>query len=165
MKRVYLAGPISGLNYNKATDWRAQVAPRLLGMGYEVYNPMRGKEYLSQIGIIDHTQCERLKNPLSMSSGILHRDFKDVSECDVLLVNLLPENDSKRLSVGTYAEIALACYLKKLIIVVAPVDHDPIPGHKVVKHPMYSQMISYRVDTLEEALHMCRCYIEGVYNG
>jgi hypothetical protein len=45
-KTVYLAGPISGLNYDGATEWRIGFAGALAEVGIKGLSPMRAKEYL-----------------------------------------------------------------------------------------------------------------------
>ena len=45
MKKIYLAGPICGLTYDGAQEWRdtfrKEIDPRI-----EAFSPLRGKEYL-----------------------------------------------------------------------------------------------------------------------
>jgi predicted small integral membrane protein len=43
---VYLAGPIAGLSYKGATDWRDQAIASLAEAGIRGLSPMRAKEYL-----------------------------------------------------------------------------------------------------------------------
>src|SRR5260221_181803 len=49
MKTVYLAGPITGLDYAGATDWRNEAKLQLALEGITGLSPMRGKEYLSAV--------------------------------------------------------------------------------------------------------------------
>ena len=44
MHTVYLAGPITGLTYDGATDWRHAVAADLNSVGIKGLSPMRGKD-------------------------------------------------------------------------------------------------------------------------
>ena len=49
MKTVYLAGPITGLTYDGATDWRAYAKARLAKFGIQAVSPMRAKEFLKAL--------------------------------------------------------------------------------------------------------------------
>lgn len=47
MKKVYLAGPISGQSYDGATSWREEAKEELSSWSDIIgYSPMRGKTYL-----------------------------------------------------------------------------------------------------------------------
>ena len=52
MKTVYLAGPISGLDYNGCNDWRKKAIEQLAKEGIKGISPMRYKEYLSKEEVI-----------------------------------------------------------------------------------------------------------------
>jgi len=41
--KVYLAGPIKGLTYTGATDWRDEAKDALYDIGIAGYSPMRAK--------------------------------------------------------------------------------------------------------------------------
>ena len=47
-KTVYLAGPISGLSYGEATDWRQEVQAQLQRCGIHALSPLRAKVYLRE---------------------------------------------------------------------------------------------------------------------
>lgn len=150
---VYLAGPITGLNYQGSTDWRKYAKDNLAEVGIHGLSPMRGKEYLAALkGPISGTGEEYAHlSVISNGRGIMTRDRYDATRCDVLLVNLL---GAKQVSIGTVMEIAWAD-LKRIPIVVA-IEPTGNPH----EHLMISEAIGYRVPTLEEALHITKLVLE-----
>jgi hypothetical protein len=48
---VYLAGPITGLTYEGATEWRNVAAEKLDSDKIETLSPLRGKNYLLGRGL------------------------------------------------------------------------------------------------------------------
>ncbi|WP_370169403.1 nucleoside 2-deoxyribosyltransferase [Bradyrhizobium elkanii] len=104
---VYLAGPISGLNFDGATSWRDSVKEVLGEWGIKALSPLREQEHLKQVGIFTNAaeEAARLESPMSMPKGLTIRDRWDAMRCDVLLVNLL---GAKTVSIGTMLEIAWA---------------------------------------------------------
>jgi nucleoside 2-deoxyribosyltransferase len=84
---VYLAGPIGGLSYNEATNWRDQAATDLAPFGIKCLSPMRGKDYLREEAILKGTGYD--DTLLSNNRAIVTRDRMDVTNCDALLMNLL----------------------------------------------------------------------------
>jgi hypothetical protein len=47
---VYLAGPIAGLTFDGAADWREKAIERLTEFGIKGLSPLRAKEYLRGSG-------------------------------------------------------------------------------------------------------------------
>lgn len=142
MSRVYLAGPISGLEYSGAVGWRESAAKLLKRSGIQAYSPMRNKSFLAGTEgaitpFIDH------ENPLGKSKGIMCRDFTDCTRADALLVNFLGVN---RVSLGTAMELAWA-YDRHIPVVVVAEANNPN-----VAHPMAHEAINYRVNTLSEGI-------------
>jgi len=85
---VYFAGPITGLSYGSATDWRDYAKSKLdasiVGM-----SPLRGKSYLSQIENIQNTHEDIA---LSCAKGITARDFNDCKRADMVIANFVESN-------------------------------------------------------------------------
>lgn len=147
---VYLAGPISGLGYIGATDWRFHAIDALAEVGIKGLSPMRAKEYLAGETDLDKNCVEYgAINVLSSPRGIMARDRFDATRCDVLLVNLA---GAAKPSLGTVMEIAWADLKRTPIVAVME------PGN-VHEHAMISQAIDYRVDTLEEALAIVKAIL------
>jgi len=83
--RVYLAGPISGMEYEGAVEWRNWAMEWLRAVGIRAYSPMRAKEFLAA-----EEQHGRLPtflahdHPLATSKGIMCRDHTDCVRADAL---------------------------------------------------------------------------------
>lgn len=145
---VYLAGPISGLSYDQAEGWRKIAKDSLAEAGIKAVSPLRGKDYLRKIGAISaHARDYADLNCLSTPRGIMTRDRFDATRCNALLVNLL---GAKIVGIGTTMEIAWAdlCRIPVVCVMEATGNiHD---------HAMLNEAIGYRVDTLEEAIHVIK---------
>jgi nucleoside 2-deoxyribosyltransferase len=148
--KVYLAGPISGLNYDGATKWRDDAIAVLADAGIKGLSPMRAKEYLAGEEDLDKN-CERYGalNVMSSPRGITTRDRFDATRCDVLFVNLL---NADRVSIGTMFEIAWADAARIPVVCVME------PGN-VHEHAMLSEMIGCRVSTVEEGLAIVTAFL------
>lgn len=146
---VYLAGPISGLDYNGATVWRDQ-ARGMLEPDIHVLSPMRAKEYLQQVAgdVGFSSTCEEYQHfsPLSGPRGIMTRDRFDATRCDVLFVNLI---GASKVSVGTVMEIAWADLCRTPIVCAME------PGN-VHEHCMVHEAIGFRVGSVDEGVHVVR---------
>lgn len=141
MKRVYLAGPISGQMYDQATDWREQCHQTLGQWDVEVLSPMRGKADLKsdvpiEGGYRDH--------PFAGERAIITRDRFDVTSADVILMNLLPMGD--RISIGTFIELGWADACRTPVVMVRSSE---CKSH----HPMVDQLIGFEVTTVDAALN------------
>jgi len=140
---VYLAGPIGGLTYGGATDWREELTRRFAAVGIEALSPMRGKEHLSKLDVIPSSSSPTHKTPLSTPRGINTRDRWDATRCDMLLVNLL---GASKPSFGTVLEIGYAVGadpLKPIVLVMEP--------DNIHRHAMILDNAGYVVETLAEA--------------
>jgi hypothetical protein len=145
---VYLAGPITGCDYDGCTDWRESVKSELGLAAIKGVSPMRGKEYLKSIGTISGTGEEYAHlGPISLPRGVMTRDRWDATRCNVLLVNLL---GASRVSIGTVMEIAWADLARIPIVCVIEDNDNP---HE---HMMISEAIGYRVNNMPQALHIIK---------
>ena len=81
MIKVYLAGPIRGLSYDDAVDWRDYVMDQLLPQ-ITAYSPMRGKELLCNSTKLSNENLFT-DNPVFTAKGIVRRDFYDIRSCDL----------------------------------------------------------------------------------
>lgn len=147
-KLVYLAGPISGLSYGQCTGWREEAMAALAQHGITGISPMRAKEYLSHLHDIssdgrDYAHLGVFATP----RGVITRDRYDCMRCGVLLVNLL---GAQRVSVGSVMEMAWADAKRTPIVCVMEREGNP---HD---HMMFTEVIGFRVETLEEALHVVK---------
>lgn len=144
-KRIYAAGPISGLTYDQAANgWRARLMELL--PEFEIMSPMRGKEFLaSKEGKLFGAYDE---HPISTKAGILGRDRNDVKTCDLMVACFL--EDEGHTSMGTSMEFGWADAWRKPVILVAEKDNL----HRM--HPMLNGASTYTVETLEEAADLAR---------
>lgn len=146
-KRIYLAGGISGYTYDEAEEWRDQVRQALKDYPIDCYSPLRAKSFLRSEGIIDKSYEY---NPLSSAKGILYRDHDDCVKADLLFVNFLKATST---SVGTAMELAWA--FDNQIIVVAVMEKDA----QFNTHPMMTECMTYRVETLEDGIHITKAIL------
>lgn len=155
MQTVYLAGPISGLGYIGATDWRNHAVDYLAEHGIKGLSPMRAKEYLKHVerDVGFSSTCEEYGHlsPLSGPRGIMTRDRFDATRCDVLLVNLL---GATKPSIGTIMEIAWADLCRTPIVVAIEAD-----GSNPHEHAMVTEAIGFRCATLPEALDVVKAIL------
>jgi nucleoside 2-deoxyribosyltransferase len=147
--KVYLAGPISGLTYTNAQDWREYAAQELTKAGCEVYDPLRGKAVLMNQGVISNgMKTSKYEDAMVSDALIYARDKHDVLNCDIMLANLLGATEK---SLGTICEVALAEDHNKIVVLVMKKD-----GSEVHDHPFFRAMKLVWVETLEEALELIR---------
>lgn len=138
---VYLCGPITGLSYEGATDWRGKFR-QFVSPAITLLSPMRGKDYLVKETSIAHSYEDI---PLSSARGIITRDYFDCKRCDLLVANLL---GAKTVSIGSVMEIAWAKAFQIPVVVIMEKNgnlHD---------HPMINESTGFRVESLEAAAHV-----------
>lgn len=148
-KSVYLAGAITGLTAEDATDWRESVKESLAEDGIVGYSPMRAKDYLSAAGVLSGRPEAYDQYVLSTAKGITYRDSWDVQTKDLILVNLL---GAERVSIGTVLEIGMA-YAQRKPIVVAMEDDN------VHVHAMLNTMAGWIVDDLDYAVALTKAIL------
>jgi nucleoside 2-deoxyribosyltransferase len=161
---IYLAGPITGLTWAEATEWRVEAAERFKDASsgkkhnYITLSPLRGKEYLKEETDIKHSYDD---HQLSSAKMINSRDMFDVRRSSLLIVNL---KNAKKVSIGTILEVGAAFILNKPIIVIMEPD-EPWVGqaasgaisngitHNVHKHSMLSEQATAIVSDLDTAIY------------
>ncbi len=139
--RVYLSGPIEGLTYTEATTWRDQVGGLLHRSGVIVHDPMRGRVYRDPDARVTvhrplHEVVVSVDPSMDTDRGITIRDHRDTVHSDLLFVNLLY---ATKVSIGTVIEVAWAWDRRIPVLAVMEPHFNP---HE---HPMFREMISYRV--------------------
>lgn len=140
-KKVYLAGPISGTNYEECSTWRELVSEFLTNMDLLPYSPTRGKVYLSKEDKINDPRSDLIISSINI------RDYNDVITSGAILVNLL---GSKRVSIGTVMEIAWA-RMKQIPIVLVMEKEGNIHDHGMLTYDCI------RVEKLEDGMS---CIVE-----
>jgi len=140
---VYLAGPITGLSYDGAEDWRGYAKRRLANHGILGLSPLRGKEYLRTSGPLSAEDYH--DKPLSSPRGITTRDRWDCTRSDVVLVNLI---GAPRVSIGTMIELGWADAARNPIVLAME------PAGNVHDHAMVTEVAGFRADSVEGALEL-----------
>ena len=144
---VYLAGGIAGQSGLEISNWRQIATDYLFTHGIKVRNPLRQKEALLKFDLINSDfNVYKDISVFFTSKGIMARDFNDVKQCDVLLINLLTMTTP---SIGAMMELAWAYVLQKPAVVCMEKTGNPHDNH-----PMIHEAISFRVDTLFEGLQV-----------
>lgn len=147
VKSVYLAGPIAGLTYDGAVDWR-EAARLVLGRhGIDGRSPMRGKDLLREAGVLG-TQPYG-EHPLASQAGVTTRDRFDCTTSDVVLFNFV---GADRVSIGSCIELGWADAARRPIVVAMeggnPHDHLIVKGVAGFVVPSLSEAISIAVSIL-----------------
>lgn len=152
--RVYLAGPIGHLTYDKATEWRRE-AQRLLALhSISAYSPLRAKEFLDTAEAIP-SKANVSEHPLGTSKGIMTRDFNDCVSADALLVCFLGVSKP---SLGTAMELAWA-YDRHIPVVVVTEKDNPN-----IDHPMMYEAAKFVVPTLAQGIELIRSILRPEVN-
>lgn len=137
MLTIYAAGPMTGLTWEEAREWRAELAS-LLGREYTVLSPLRGLKLESKHEVLksqyEHTWTQTAK-------AIVARDRWDVQRCDVMVACFL---GARKASIGTCIEFGWADAMRKPIVTI-------MQDHNAHDHSMIREMSSYVVPTIEAA--------------
>lgn len=150
--QIYLAGPISGLSYGGATDWRESFTQKLFDMSngeVQCLSPMRGKrEYLKDVKEI----ADNYGHIDYMASGqaITMRDRFDCKRADAVVFNFL---GAKRVSIGSCIELGWADDgVKPCILVMEKEDSTQFQQVKNLhEHSMVRHCTNLHVTNLDDA--------------
>jgi nucleoside 2-deoxyribosyltransferase len=141
VKKIYLAGPISGLSYEGAEEWRDEFR-RKIDPSIEAFSPLRGKEYLAMRGPLEGSYNEF---PLSTDQGITARDRYDCMGADLVVFNML---GATRVSIGTMIEFGWCDAARNPAIVIMEKEGN------IHDYPMIRQIAQFRVDNLSDAINV-----------
>jgi nucleoside 2-deoxyribosyltransferase len=144
MSLVYLAGPITGLSWGNATDWRDHARTSLAKNGINGLSPLRAKDYLAKE---DAIAVQYDNYVMSTGKGITTRDRWDCLRCDALLVNLI---GAKKVSIGTMMELGWASAAHKPIILCMEDEGNP---HD---HAMVREVCGFVVNTLDHGIEVVK---------
>lgn len=168
-RRIYLAGPITGCDYNSARyGWRKNFVDIIdliqaeRGTGHiQCYSPMREKEFLEKDQCIGAEVNYESLHGFGTPQGILTRDHNDVKECDAMIACFL---GATRVSIGTCVEVGFAHAYRKPLILVMETDRAGVEpaskegfrsDYKFVKNPhdhvFLRACAGYTVPTLKHA--------------
>jgi len=139
MKSVYLAGPMSGLKYDDAVNWRDEAQDKLIDYDIHCLYPNICPKSNTDKGISLPCTCGDV---LCDENNIVKVDLDYIKQCNVVLANF----NSDRVSIGTVFEIGYAVALGKLIVAI-------IADNNIHTHPFITKH-AIIVKTLEEALEL-----------
>jgi nucleoside 2-deoxyribosyltransferase len=153
MRRVvYLSGRIAGLTYDEAVAKRDAATKMLNERNWDVLDPMRGKEILSTLAVIDEVESKKLLGGAT-DAAIVQRDFDDVRRADAIIVLSGDEP-----SWGTAYEWAIAHFhFQKPVVVVCSKDSP------TRIHPWCLSMSSGFFETVEEAILFIDTWLDRGY--
>jgi hypothetical protein len=137
-KALFLAGPLTGVSYGNALDWRKYVESKLPD-DVIAFSALRGKGHVTKELVLKDTYPEHL---LSTPQGTITRDRYDVSRCDALFVNFL---NSDRVSIGTIMEMAWADAWRIPIILA-------MEARNIHDHAFVRQVAGFITRDLDEAI-------------
>ena len=143
--RVYLCGSLTGVKGKDAQDWREEATLALVSKHVLAYSPTRGKTFDPE-AVIELDSEMRTGDSMSTPKGINMRDYLDTIRADALLVYL--DVTTPMPSMGSVAEMAWAFDRRIPVIAVVPADSI------YMRHPMVSEFITYRVDTVTEGVRV-----------
>jgi hypothetical protein len=135
---LLLAGPLTGVSYRDALDWRKYVESRLPD-DVAAFSALRGKRHITNERVLKDAYPEQM---LSTPQGTITRDRYDVFRCDALFVNFL---NSKKVSIGTIMEMAWADARRLPIIVV-------MEAGNIHDHAFVRQVAGFITNNLDEAI-------------
>jgi hypothetical protein len=128
---VYLCGPIAGLTYDEANDWRQRFVAEIATWSWPIkaLSPLRYREELRLAGRLQGAVPLELKGVINTPRGAALRDELDVRRCQFLFANFI---GATKISQFSLAEIGMARGLRKTIIAV--MEPDNIHHHRVMDH-------------------------------
>lgn len=116
VKSIYCVGPITGLTAEEVFTYYDKVTSTLRGYGYDVFNPMTGKDHLRTEEEFKGSGYEC--TPFTADHSIVNRDKWMVQQSDIVFADFTRGKD--RASIGTCFEMAWAYMTGKLIVSVIP---------------------------------------------
>jgi nucleoside 2-deoxyribosyltransferase len=153
---IYLAGPMTGLTFEQAHNWRAPWSDfvKMIEIdGYVPLSPTRDESFASKDAI---PEGETVFTP-TFDNGDIHvqRDLQDINQSAVILMNMI---GAQKVSIGSIAEMGYAYSLGKPIVLVMEPEDNP---HE---HVFTTEMANYRTESLRAAvdvLHSIRNEVPG----
>jgi nucleoside 2-deoxyribosyltransferase len=147
--KAYLAGPVTGLSYEAATEWRQYARKILAYLNIDAMDPMRGQEYLAGSENMSDSY-EGL--PMSTQRAIMAKSYNDAVTANILIVNFL---GATRVSIGTVMEMAWAYEKRIPVICIMEAEGNP---HD---HSMVRDATNFRVASIDEALKVADVMLNG----
>jgi len=153
-RKIYLAGPVTGISYQEAYAWRHLVSVKI-----EIYNQRKSTIHhletinpiFGQESLVGENNIKAFydNDPLATQQALLQRSYFNVSRADVVLANVV---NAKRLSVGTIMEIGWAYALRKPVILVMEDDLNPHNSPLITQSAF--AIVSYLDDAVTVAISL-----------
>ena len=136
--KIYLAGFIQGSKIQECIGWRKQIRDYYKIHDWPIIflDPLNGKE-------VNTISSDGLKSSIP-PNAILHRDFKCVMDCDIVIVNMDTFGETRPLT-GTICELAWAWEHHKPIIMITD-------DSKYCNHPFLKNFASMIFPTVEKMI-------------
>ena len=147
--KIYLAHPMSGLNFKDIEQYYTNTVNKLKGMGYTTLTPMSGKVLTTAKG-----DCKPYgySDPIITDRAILSRDRWMVCQSDIVLMDLSGATEK---SLGCIAETAFAYVDGAHIVMVMEKDN-------VHRHAFMHQMANIIFETYDEAIEYLKVLIDSM---
>jgi len=141
---MYTAGPIKGLTYKGASNWREYVRDEMdrLSPWIKTISPVRGDH--AQKGTEQIIISDSKDHIFTTKYAINQRDYNDVQRADIIFVNLL---DTDVVSIGTVMEIAWARAFAKPVVLL--MEDGNIHDHPLLRYPA-----GYITNNLDKGIHV-----------
>lgn len=130
MRQIYLAGGMERRKDNGKT-WRRIITPKLLELGYEVFNPCLGESPIFEKYDVQPSSVSELKRndpdtAKALFFDICERDIQAIKESQIMIVYY---DESVNMSSGTTSEMTLAKHIFKMpVLVIRKIPRKDIPG-------------------------------------
>lgn len=149
MYKIYLVGFISGEHMKECVEWRKKIVMHYRALDWDIIflDPLNGKD-------LESIDKEGLNSNIPQKA-FLHRDYKCVTEADLIIANMNTFG-STRPSIGSIYEMAWAWVLRKPLILITK---DSI----YKDHPFTKDTYSVVVESVEELIE--KKYINYFYKG
>ncbi len=157
---VYLAGPITGLSFEGATDWREWAKRELADVGLVGLSPLRAKNYLAGVKKIDDAYPDF---GMSTEQAITARDRFDCQRAGMVIFNFL---GAEKASVGSCIEVGWADSARVPSILVLEDPHEVgdrpealATRRNVHDHAMVRTICGWRTNSLSDAVNIAKAVL------
>lgn len=152
-KTIYLCGPMTGLSFNRAEEWRTKTQKKFEAIpGIQVLNPARNC-HVKNDEIYQAVNLDQ-KRGLNCDRALRARNLSDIALSSVVFANFL---DAERPSLGSIYELGYASALRVPVICVIE------DSGNVHEHLMITSGIDYRFNNLPEAFSGTLTIFGGKY--
>jgi nucleoside 2-deoxyribosyltransferase len=140
---VYIAGPITDMNFGQANDWRAYVKEELAKYNITGISPLRCEP------IRGETYTTGNPDPrFGTAKAIGSKNVYDLKNCNMTIAYIPTPPEGLKHSWGTIAELSWAYILGNPAILVSD---DPA----VRDHPVLKATAGWIVEDLDDAVDIC----------